>query len=210
MPNACTQATGAGRQLDRRRTPRRLALRAVRAVGSAYGGSAQRDGASGIDLLLSNCSAASIEILESEYPTRLERFELIEDSGGPGEYRGGLAPRRVYRILTPRAQWSLRGGRHNVPAFGVQGGKAGRAGTCTLNPESAGARALPSRFSGVFLTTDDVCALEKAGGGGFGDPKRRRFESLLDDMLDGYVSRRAAIEEYGVDAARLDAALLGR
>ena len=64
------------------------------------------------------------------------------------------------------------------------------------------ARSLPSRFSGVFLTTGDLCALEKAGGGGFGDPKRRRFDLLVDDVLDGYVSRRAAIEEYGADQRR--------
>jgi N-methylhydantoinase B len=52
-----------------------------------------------------------------------------------------------------------------------------------------------------------VVADERGGGGGLGDPHRRPFAKILDDVLDGYVSRTAAIETYGVDAARLDAAL---
>jgi N-methylhydantoinase B len=176
-------------------------------VGSAYGGRARGDGASAIDVLLSNGRTAPIEVLESEYPSRVERFELIPDSGGAGEYRGGLAPRRVYRMLTDDAQWTLRGGRHHVPAYAVDGGAPGRLGSCTLDPGTPGARSLPSRFSNVRLGYGSIAALEKAGGGGLGDPRQRPFAKVLDDVLDGYVSRRSAIDDYGVDAARLDAEL---
>jgi N-methylhydantoinase B len=176
-------------------------------VGSAYGASATHDGASAIDVLLSNGRTAPIEVLESEYPSRVERFELIPDSGGAGEYRGGLAPRRVYRMLTDDAQWTLRGGRHHVPAYAVDGGAPGRLGSCTLDPGTPGARSLPSRFSNVRLGYGSIAALEKAGGGGLGDPRQRPFAKVLDDVLDGYVSRRSAIDDYGVDAARLDAEL---
>jgi N-methylhydantoinase B len=176
-------------------------------IGSAYGGHARGDGASAVDVLLSNGRTAPIEIVETEYPTRVERFDLIQDSGGPGTFRGGLAPRRIYRILTDDAQWTLRGGRHAVPAFGLEGGKPGRLGSATHDPGTPQARSLPSRFSNVRLRSGDIAALEKAGGGGFGDPRRRPFERVLDDVLDGYVSRSAAIDEYGVDPERLDAAL---
>jgi N-methylhydantoinase B len=64
---------------------------------------------------------------------------------------------------------------------------------------------LPSRFSGVRLMRGDTLTLEKAGGGGLGDPHARPFERIVSDVLDGYVSRAAAIERYGVDADRLDA-----
>jgi N-methylhydantoinase B len=178
-------------------------------VGSAYGGSARADGASGIDVLLSNGRTAPIEIIESEYPTRVRRFELITDSGGAGEFRGGLGPRREYEILTDDAQWTLRGGRHRVPAAGADGGKPGRLGSARVNPGSPRERELPSRFSGVRLKSGDVVSIEKAGGGGFGDPRRRPFEKIVDDVVDGYVSREAAIEDYGVDPDRLDAALGG-
>jgi N-methylhydantoinase B len=177
-------------------------------VGSAYGGRALGDGASCIEVLLSNGRTAPIEVLESEYPSRVERFEVIQDSGGPGRYRGGLAPRRVYRMLTNDAQWTLRGGRHQVPAFGIDGGKPGRCGGASVNPGSDNPKHLPSRFSGVRLGMNDIACLEKAGGGGCGAPHERPFEDVLADVLDGYVSRRSAIDDYGVDVARLDAALI--
>ena len=94
---------------------------------------------------------------------------------------------------------------HKHPAKGEEGGKPGRLGRCTLNPGVEGERALPNRFAGVHLKHGDIVALEKAGGGGLGDPRKRPFEAVLDDVLDGYVSRDAAVADYGVDAARLDA-----
>jgi N-methylhydantoinase B len=173
-------------------------------IGSAYGGRANGDGASAIEVLLSNGRTAPIEILESEYPTRVERFELIRDSAGAGKFRGGVAPRRVYRMLAPEAQWTLRGGRHEVPAFGVHGGNPGRVGGAIRRTPAGEETRLPSRFSGVRLAANDVAVLEKAGGGGFGDPQERPFSAVLDDVLDGYVSRDAAIADYGVDPQRLD------
>jgi N-methylhydantoinase B len=176
-------------------------------IGSAYGGRANGDGASAVDVLLSNGRTAPIEILESEYPTRVERFELIRDSAGAGKFRGGIAPRRVYRMLAPEAQWTLRGGRHEVPAFGVRGGNRGRIGVALRRTPAGEETRLPSRFSGVRLAANDVAVLEKAGGGGFGDPRERPFSRVLDDVLDGYVSRDAAITDYGADPQRLDAEL---
>ncbi len=176
-------------------------------IASAYGASARGDGASGCDVLLSNCSIGAIEILESEYPTRVRRFELIPDSGGAGRFRGGCSPRRMYEILVNDAQWAVRGGRNFVPASGADGGSPGRLGYAIHNPGTATERAMPSRFSGLPLNAGDIVVVEKAGGGGVGDPRTRAFERIVDDVLDGHVSRAAAIEAYGVDAGRLDAAV---
>ena len=174
-------------------------------IGSAYGGRATSDGVSGISVLLSNTRAAPIEITESEFPTRVRRFELIRDSGGPGRFRGGLSARRMWEVLVDDAQLTLRGGKHTVPAAGAEGGEPGALGSLTLNVESAEPKPLPSRFSGVRLMRGDTLTLEKAGGGGLGDPHARPFERIVSDVLDGYVSRVAAIERYGVNAERLDA-----
>jgi N-methylhydantoinase B len=176
-------------------------------VGSAYGAHAAGDGPSAVTVLLSNARIAPVEVLESEFPTRLVRFELIQNSGGPGEYRGGLVQRREYEILTDDAQLTLRGGRHEVPAFGLAGGEPGRLGACILNPGTQGEARMPSRFSGLRLKTGDRFLLERAGGGGFGDPHKRALERVVDDVIDGYVSREAAIGAYGVDERRLDEAL---
>src|SRR5262249_9318981 len=69
--------------------------------GSSYGGAANADGLSGITVHLSNIRGTPIEILESEFPCRLRRFELIPDSGGAGRHRGGMSFRREYEVLAP-------------------------------------------------------------------------------------------------------------
>jgi N-methylhydantoinase B len=176
-------------------------------IGSAFGGRAGVDGVSGIAVLLSNARTAPIEVLENEFPTRIRRFELIPDSGGAGRFRGGLAPRRLYEILAADAQFTLRGNRQVWPAFGRDGGRPGRLGACILNPGTSEERPLPSRFSGAKMRHGDRMLLEKAGGGGLGDPRERPFEKVVDDVLDGYVTRDAAIAEYGVDPKRLDGAI---
>ncbi|HEV8022581.1 MAG TPA: hydantoinase B/oxoprolinase family protein [Candidatus Lustribacter sp.] len=176
-------------------------------IGSAYGGRATSDGVSGIAVLLSNTRAASIEILESEFPTRVRRFELIRDSGGPGRYRGGLSPRRVWEVLVDDAQLTCRGGKHDVPASGADGGEPGALGSLTINAGTPSARSLSSRFSGVRMMRGDILTLEKAGGGGLGDPHTRPFEAILSDVIDGYVTLDAAINRYGAERSRLTSAL---
>ena len=59
-------------------------------VAGGAGARATKDGASGITVNQSNARIAPVEIIESEFPTRLLRFDLIPDSGGAGRNRGGL------------------------------------------------------------------------------------------------------------------------
>ncbi len=176
-------------------------------VGSAYGARTGIDGASGVSVLLTNASTAPLEIMESEFPIRFRRWELIADGGGPGRLRGGLGPRREYDLLVPDATLTLRGGKHTIPAHGIAGGLPGRLGTCIINPGHPDERRLPSRFSGIAVRAGDVIRLDKSGGGGLGPPAQRSFEDVLDDVLDGYVTRASAIADYGVDPHRLDDAV---
>lgn len=172
-------------------------------VGSAYGAHVGGDGASGSSVLLDNGKTAPIEILETEFPIRVRRFELIVDSGGPGRWRGGLGIRREYEVLSEQVQLSLRGGKHCIRPAGANGGQDGRAGGMWVNPENAQSRSLPSRFSGVELRAGDVVLLEKAGGGGLGDPRARPTDEVERDVRDGYVSTEAAVHEYGLPLAAL-------
>jgi N-methylhydantoinase B len=176
-------------------------------IGSAFGARSGKDGISGISALLTNSRTAPVEIMESEFPLRFRRFELIPDSGGPGRFRGGLGPVREYEILAPSVHVTLRGGKHERPAAGIVGGGDGRCGACIINPGSSDERALPSRFSAISLNAHDVLRLEKAGGGGLGAPTERSFNEVAADVIDGYVSCEAAVDVYGADPARLDAAV---
>ena len=71
-------------------------------MGSAYGGGMGHDGASATATHLSNLHITPIEILESEFPCRITRFELVPDSGGRGQWRGGLSLAREYELLGKR------------------------------------------------------------------------------------------------------------
>jgi N-methylhydantoinase B len=170
-------------------------------AGSAYGGRRGSDGPSGVAVLLSNARSASIEILESEFPTRVRRFELIEDSGGPGEFRGGLAARREVEILASTASLSFRGHGHVVAAGGRDGGADGKPASCTLHPDTPASESLPARFAGVTVRAGDRIRFER--GGGLGDPHRRPREAVVEDVRNGYVSRESALRDYGLDAGLL-------
>jgi N-methylhydantoinase B len=110
-------------------------------------------------------------------------------------------------VLVDNAQLTCRGGKHTIPPAGSDGGEPGRLGSLTLNAGTPAEKALPSRFSGVRMMRGDLLRLERAGGGGLGNPRERPFDAIVSDVLDGYVSRGAAIDRYGADAARLDEAI---
>ncbi len=102
-------------------------------IAGGAGARATKDGASGITVNQSNARIAPVEIIESEFPTRLMRFELIRDSGGAGQFRGGLGIRREYLNLAD-ARFSIRSMKHIIPPNGMAGGHTGRPGDIWINP----------------------------------------------------------------------------
>ncbi len=161
------------------------------------GARAIKDGASAITVNQSNAKIAPVEIIESEFPTRLLRFELIRDSGGAGQFRGGLGVRREYLNLAD-ARFSIRSMKHVIPPEGMAGGKAGRPGDIWINPETERAKRLPTRYADYPLKEGDVFRLDTPGGGGYGDPRARPAERVLADVREGLVSAEAAERDYGV------------
>jgi N-methylhydantoinase B len=169
-------------------------------IAGGAGARARKDGMSGITVNQSNARIAPIEIIESEFPTRVTRFELIADSGGAGEFRGGLGMRRDYLNLAD-ARFSIRSMRHVMPPQGCAGGRSGRPGDIRVNPGSAEEKRLPTRYADYPLRAGDRFRLDTPGGGGFGDPLRRELERVLADVHDGAVTAQAAEREYGVVVA---------
>ncbi len=165
--------------------------------GGGTGALKDHDGVSGSSVNHTNGKIAPIEIVESEYPTRVTRCELIPDSGGVGRYRGGLGILREYEVLEP-ARFSLRSTRHKVAPLGVGQGGPGRIGRLTVNPGTDRERVLPSRYADLPLRPGDTFRLETPGGGGYGNPLERDPQLVVDDVAAGYVSVAAAREHYGV------------
>jgi N-methylhydantoinase B len=166
-------------------------------VAGGAGARATKDGASGITVNQSNARIAPVEIIESEFPTRLLRFDLIRDSGGAGQHRGGLGIRREYLNLAD-ARFSIRSMKHVIAPNGCAGGAVGRTGDIVINPDSDAAKRLPTRYADYPLRQGDVFRLDTPGGGGYGDPRAREPARVLADVRDGYISREAAERDYGV------------
>jgi N-methylhydantoinase B len=166
--------------------------------GGGSGGRSGKDGVSGTNVNQSNARIAPLEIIESEFSTRLRRFELIPDSGGPGKFRGGLGFVREYELLDHDARFSLRSTKHTVAPKGIDGGWDGKTGHCTLNPGTAQAQVIPSRYSDHTLHPGDIVSLETPGGGGLGNPLERDPAMVLNDVRNGYVTLQRAREVYRV------------
>ena len=165
--------------------------------GSAYGASPSGDGASGASVHLANLFIAPVEIIESEFPCRITRFELNRDSGGAGKYRGGLSFVREYQLEAP-ATVVYRSDRAIVPPSGLAGGRPGGKSGFILAPGTPEAQVMPSSCR-LDLESGTMFAVQGAGGGGYGDPGQRGRERLERDIEEGYVTQDGARRDYGTD-----------
>lgn len=173
-------------------------------LGGGMGGRTCKDGVSGTTVHVSNGRTASIEILESEFPTQVVRFELQKDSGGAGQYRGGLGYVREYQILDKEVRISMRSDKHKVYPNGITGGNPTHPGSFTVNPDRADAKPMPSRFGDLRLSRGEVVRVVRPGGGGLGLPFLRPAQLVLNDFLDGYISLESARNDYGVSIIEKD------
>lgn len=167
--------------------------------GAGAGARRTRDGVNATDQHLGNSRIAPIEIVESEFPVRLRAFELLPDSGGPGELRGGLGYVREYELLgnTP-VRSSMRNDRHRVRGPGLEGGHPSTLGGLIVNPGSPDERHLEARHGDELLQPGDVVRVTRGGGAGFGDPRRRDPARVREDLANGYITPEAAREVYGL------------
>ncbi len=139
-----------------------------------------------------------LEFAEAEFGVEIEAFRIHVDSGGPGRWRGGCGIVRDVRVLADQATLGLRLDNAKYPAFGVKGGHAGRPGRIVVNPDGPEPRELQSMSDGNQLKKGDLIRIITPGGGGWGAPAERPAETVLDDVLDGFVSVESAFDDYGV------------
>ena len=163
-----------------------------------WGASSTHDGQEGVPHLGANQSNVPVEMMEKDYPILVDQYALVPDTGGPGRFRGGLAPMRQYRILADEATLNVRSDKRRFPPHGLFGGKCGAPSMNTLNPGIED-RVLPVLLiEPVLLGKDDVFRHVMAGGGGYGDPLEREPERVLKDVIEEKVTIAHAAEAYGV------------
>jgi N-methylhydantoinase B len=181
------------------RDPRRgdIPFLSVEPTPGGWGAYSSGDGQDGlINVVNGAFKDIPIEIYESKYPVTLREYGFRTDTGGPGRHRGGCGVRRAYYLEAPAAV-SLWFERSRTPAWGLFGGHAGTGPDVVINPGRDTERHL-LKANSKPLQTGDVVELRTGGGGGYGHPYERDQQKVRRDVEDGYVTRHAALRDYGV------------
>lgn len=169
-------------------------------VETIAGGSGARFNKDGLDVVqvhMTNTGNLPIESLESEYPLMVDCFQMIPDSGGAGEYRGGLGVRRDIRIIGHDCSFSIKADRQRVAPWGLYGGKDGTMGQIILNPDSEKPELLDPKRSGIAVSANSVVSVRTPGAGGYGLPAKREREKIVFDLEEGLVTPESVIRDYG-------------
>ena len=138
------------------------------------------------------------EYTEAYFPVRVERFESIPDTGGPGLHRGGNGVRTEYAFLV-EGKISIHDDRWFTYPWGVKGGLPGTRSRKTLLRADGSTENLPSKVDDVPVAPGDLLIFETWGGGGWGDPLERPYDIIAYDLEAGLVTPEGA-RRYGVVA----------
>tara|TARA_B100001971_G_scaffold211964_2_gene240867 strand:+ start:11844 stop:13097 length:1254 start_codon:yes stop_codon:yes gene_type:complete len=163
----------------------------------SWGGGPDRDGMDGCSLPHSNYSNTPVEVIEAEQPLMIDTYGFMPDHSGAGKYRGGLAFRRDFRLLTDEADLQLRSDRQRFLPYGLHGGHSGTPSLSQLNPDRSDEQTLASK--GLFaLKKGDVFHHVTAGAAGWGNPLERDESLVLADVRNEKLTPTYARREYGV------------
>ena len=176
---------------------------------STWGARATRDGVEGISNPAANLSNQPVELVEAELPLEVVRYGLVPDSGGAGKQRGGLASVREFRFLAERSEFTLRTDRRDHPPYGIGGGRSGGPSANTLFDRDGEHDVATMPMQSFLARKGDLFRMVSAGGGGYGDPRKRDPDAVLEDVREEKVTREAARDVYGVvvtDDCTVDAA----
>lgn len=163
----------------------------------SYGGRKGMDGMDAVDTLYANTRNNPIEDIESHLPLRVERYQLREDVCGAGRWRGGLGSERHFRYVSDGGA-SVEGEGHRFQPWGFAGGKEGQPAELRLERAGGKVEHLPSKAPYTPIKAGDLFVCVGPAGGGYGDPLARAPSAVLDDVLDGVISRESAARDYGV------------
>jgi len=173
--------------------------------GNGFGARASKDGNNAVVPYVGGQSRnCPVESIETVAPLRVTRYELIQDGGGAGKYRGGLGVLREFEILTEECIISCHSNKAKTGPRGIFGGLDGSRTAFLIKrkeedvyrtPQEVFGAVSPTKFVGVLHNGDRI-QIRHPGGGGYGDPLQRDASKVEEDLVSGYISLKSASEVY--------------
>ncbi|QUL80670.1 hydantoinase B/oxoprolinase family protein [Brevibacterium sp. SMBL_HHYL_HB1] len=164
----------------------------IETIGGGLGASACEAGLNGVQGHITNTSNLPVESLEVEYPLTVDKYELVNDSSGPGRNPGGMGIHRQIIAEHDDCRCRPRVSRMDTRPWGLEGGDDAASAKIEVNGR-------PLNAEKVTLSTGDVLSVKTAGGGGFGKPQDRPAEDVLKDLREGRISEDTAKNKYNVE-----------
>ncbi len=164
--------------------------------GGGWGGRPNGDGASSaVSVCQGDVRNTPVELQEIKYPFIIEEHALRPDSGGAGEYRGGLGVSLTYRCLRD-CRGNINFDRTVTPPWGLHGGLSGAVSLAIIHRADGTVEQVQKATDVQFRVGDRITYLT-AGGGGYGNPLARDRDQVARDVRTGLVSTEAAAADYG-------------
>ena len=166
-------------------------------VAGGNGARQNLDGMDGAHCHITNSLNMPVEAVENEYPLLVKEYCLISNSGGVGEYRGGMGVAREVTVLEDNTTFSARADSYKTSALGKNGGTQG--GNCRIvrNYQTTREKIMPPKQRLLVLSAGESIRMETPGGGGFGEPNDRNVIQLAQDIIDNRITPKDANRFYG-------------
>lgn len=167
-------------------------------IGGGWGAKHNEDGMSAtIAINDGDTHNGPSEQVEAKYPLIVEKYGLRDDSGGAGRQRGGLGTEQIVRVKSD-IMFNCQIERVDCRPWGLFGGLSAMGNQVAISTNGKTLVYTTGKVFSKLLTKDNEWILRSGGGGGFGSPLERELEDVEQDVKNGYVSRHAAAQLYGV------------
>jgi N-methylhydantoinase B len=170
----------------------------VEPQAGGWGASADRDGENGLVCIGDGETYNTpVEIAETRYGVLVEQYTFNICDGGAGEFRGGRGLLRDYRILSDEAYVTGTFGRHKYPPWGGNGGSDGSPNYMEMIHDDGTSRVF-GKIAQHKLKRGEIARMATGTGGGYGNPKDRPKEAIIQDVREGYITSEMAARDYGI------------
>jgi len=172
-------------------------------AGGGQGASSESDGLSGL-IFPSSAANSSVELFEARVPVLVGEKALVTDTGGAGQYRGGLSQRITLRKQHDGPQpvmISVFPESVGLPVDGLFGGAPGQGASGRVVRSDGSVLRDCGTGELVELQGDVWLEAVLTGGSGFGPAMERAPEAIAHDVAEGYVSERGLRHDYQIAVA---------